>query len=253
MAELSSIVKFLNRELEIEAFDDESLNGLQIEGQEVVTTVAVAVDAAQGTVEAAIKRKADLLIVHHGLFWGKALPITGPRKALMQSLFDSKLSLYAAHLPLDAHLNLGNNYALARLLALSELEPFLPYRGRPIGCRGRNSLKLPLAQIEAKLSALPGAAQQVFALRFGPKIPESVGIVSGSGADALFRLRDEGIDTLITGEPKQFAYHFARDWGFNAIFAGHYATETLGVQEVGRLLQEKFSIDWFFIDHPTGI
>ena len=125
-------------------------------------------------------------------------------------------------------------------------------KGQAIGCRGVNARALSRAHFEKRLSGLTGAGP-VLTLPFGPDVPRAVGIVTGSGADALYQAEQNGIDTLITGEPRQFAYHFARERSLNVLFAGHYATETLGVRELGKALAGKFGMRELFLDHPTGI
>ena len=253
MGKLKDISEFLDQELQVNEFNDVSLNGLQIEGSREVSSIAVAVDSGLSIIEQAIELGAQLLIVHHGLFWGKPLAIHGAHKTLLEKCFNSGLSLYACHLPLDAHLKYGNNAALAKLIELENVQSAFNYQGKHIGVKGLNSKKLTFSDINSRLTSLPGATNDIHSLNFGPKVPASVGILSGSGADVLEEFNTTGFDTLITGESKQFAYHFSKDNKLNAIFAGHYATETLGVQELGKLLKSKFNVQWRFIDHPTGI
>lgn len=253
MAYLADITRFLSATLDLRDFPDSSLNGLQVEGREQVQHVATAVDAGLAVIEEAVKNQADLLIVHHGLFWEKTFALVGPMKNLFQTLFHAELSLFAVHLPLDAHSEYGNNFVLARMLGLTNVAPFVRYQGRYIGAKGQNSSPQSLVQLRDRLMELPGADPRMLTLDFGPTCPQMVGIISGSGADALYPCVEEGIDTLVTGEPRQFAYHFAKENKLNVIFAGHYATETVGVQELGKVLAAKFPVSWSFINHPTGI
>lgn len=252
MAKLSDIVCFLDETLNSKAFVDTSLNGLQIEASSDVQKVAVTVDAALETVRMAIKRNAHLLIAHHGLMWENSWAIVGAKRELVQGAFEHGLNVYASHLPLDAHVEYGNNFCLARLLQLSALELAFDYHGQKIGCLGTNTNKLSLADFEKHLLSLPGTSP-ILTLPFGPKIPERVGFISGSGAAGLYEFKKLGFDTFITGETRQTTYHFARENNLNVIFAGHYRTETIGVMELGKLLQKQFSVSWEFIDCPTGI
>ncbi len=257
MAELTEIVGYLNSSLRITEFADSSLNGLQVEGAATIQKVAVSVDAGQAVVQAAAKAGAQALIVHHGLFWSKPLAITGPHRETVSTLLQSQLNLLAYHLPLDAHAAWGNNFSLGRLLKLTNLQAAFPYRGSNIGCTGElasdGANKQTVEQLAEVLANLEGALKPPLTLAFGPKFPERIGIVSGAGADALYELPPLGIDTFITGEPRQFAYHFARENKLNVIFAGHYATETLGVIELGKALEKEFKTQWEFINLPTGI
>lgn len=253
MAKLQQIVSFLTSALEPDLYQDHSLNGVQVAGSADVNKLAVAVDACVETIEKSVATGVQMLLVHHGLFWGKPVPIQGPLRNAVKLLIENDISLYAAHLPLDAHSEYGNNFTLARLLGMSELEPSAEYYGRMIGCIGQNKAQLSLDGIRERLATLPGASKDMLMLKFGPEIPKRISIVSGSGADQLYHSEIESFDTLIAGEAKQFAYHYAKERGLNVIFAGHYATETVGVQELGKALQKSLGVPWTFIDVPTGI
>lgn len=247
-----SVIALLDSELCTESFPDSSLNGLQIEGCEEISAVAVAVDAGLAVLEAAIARKANLLIVHHGMIWDRPFAITESYRRKIGLAIEHGLNLYASHLPLDAHPQYGNNFGLATLLGLTDLQAAVPHRDRLIGCIGRNPSCRTLEEFAAQLRELPGAGDTL-TLGFGPTIPERICIVTGAGADTLQIAKREGFDTLITGEPRQSAYHYAKEHSLNLICGGHYATETIGVQALGRLLEQRFSLPWSFIDHPTGI
>lgn len=255
MANISraTLCEFLESQFNLGSWTDSSLNGVQIEGSETVTRVAVAVDAGLRVIERAVDEKADFLLVHHGLFWGKPVRIEGAHRKLLETAFRGGLTLYGAHLPLDAHQDWGNNFCLARLLELSDLEPAIPHGGGLIGCITTNKGRKTVAELTAGLSALPGARLPLLSLAFGPEVPERIAIVTGAGADVIYHAKDLGFDTLITGEPRQAVYHHACEQHLNALFGGHYATETIGVREVGRALEKHFGLPWIFIDEPTGI
>ncbi len=249
----SKLIKFLDQELLNASFPDIHLNGLQVEGHETIGKVGVAVDCGVSIIERAASEQIDLLIVHHGLIWDKPAAITGPLRRALELLIKNGINLYASHLPLDAHRELGNNFGLARLLGLAELVPAIPFKTVPIGCLGVNSCQTSLTGLVEILTKLPGALSPIFTLSFGPEIPERVCVVTGSGSDALYRAAEEGFDTLVTGEPRQFAYHFAKERNLNLLCAGHYATETIGVQCVAKEIERRWGVPWSFIHEPTGI
>ena len=194
----------------------------------------------------------SLLIVHHGLFWGSPLPIVSSHRQLVQKALDGGLSLYASHLPLDAHPVLGNNFQLGKHLGFENLSQAFEYKGQLLGCLIENKNAVSLKDIEKDLSTLDGAGQHK-TLAFGLKTPEKILVVTGSAADSLYEAQALGFDTLITGEPKQFAFHYCKERNLNAVFAGHYATETLGVKALGNLLKQEEGIETEFLDIPTGI
>ena len=253
MALLTEISSFLFEELKIRQFQDSSVNGIQIEGKSEVKKVCVAVDSGLSIIEAAVLKGADLLFVHHGQFWGGGPPIVGVHKEIVETILKNQLTLFACHLPLDADVELGNNFALARLLGLTSLGRCFDYSGQLLGCKGLNSPDQTLQDIKSKLLNLPGGNAPIVECLFGPSQPRKIAICSGAAADEIYKFEYEGFDTFITGEPRQFAYHFCKERKLNAIFAGHYRTETLGVRLVGERLKQKFGIEFEFIDEPTGI
>lgn len=253
MAELCAILDYISGEMQCDVFQDASLNGLQIEGNQTVNHLAVCVDAAVSTVEKAADIGADALLVHHGIFWGKPFPISGAKRRLIETALRNNLSLIAMHLPLDAHPTLGNNAILAELLELDDRRSAIPYGGKALACIGENRRAHTREVLLQKLAELPGAVPQFTRLCFGPAVPQRVCVISGSAADALYEFEKEGFDTFISGEPKQFAYHFCKENRLNAFFPGHYATETVGVKALADNIAKSFSIPWTFIDEPTGI
>jgi dinuclear metal center YbgI/SA1388 family protein len=249
-ASRDAIVAWLDEYLAIAEWHDKSLNGLQVEGRSTVAKVALAVDAAVATFEMAARAKADFVIVHHGLFWGSPAPIVGPLRARIAQLLEAEISLYAAHLPLDAHLEVGNNVVLARFLELEALEPFGRYEGREIGFRGRLRDPTEPAVLAGRLEALLGVRPDHLA--FGDGLIERVAIVSGDASELIPEAAASGIDAFITGETSHVAWHVAREHGLHVLFAGHYATETLGVRALGDRLATEFGVEGVFLDIPTG-
>ncbi len=245
----------LNSTLETDRFAeiDASANGLQVECDGEISHVAVAVDAAVETVERAIEQDADMLLTHHGLFWGGMERLTGRAYQRIAPLIEHNVGLYAAHLPLDGHQTLGNAAGVGDIIELTEREPFGRYDGEFIGQAG--SLPEPVhieTLVERLAPALDTGGELIQTLQFGPEEVSEVAIVTGSGVDWLDEAIEAGTDVLLTGEGKQSVYHKAREADISVILAGHYATETFGVQAVGERLSE-WGIETSFIDHPTGL
>ena len=248
---LAEIVGFLDEYLDVDRFPDypNALNGLQVEGPERVGRFAVAVDASEAVIEAT-RDRADLLIVHHGLFWSGLQPLTGPHFRRIALLVGSETALYSAHLPLDGHSEAGNAAVLARRLGLASLQPFGEYQGRHIGWSG-TLRETPLADLAAALAAL--TRERVQTLPGGPATVTAVGIVTGGGASMLHEAAARGLDVLITGEASHHHAVEAAETGVSVLLGGHYATEVWGVRAVRRLLEDRFGIKGRFVDSPTGL
>lgn len=250
----TELVHFLYQRLDMAPFDgvDISLNGLQVGPKErEIRRVAVAVDACMASFEAAAALGADLLLVHHGLFWGRSLAIAGAHYDRVKFLMDHDLSLFAAHLPLDAHPELGNNARMAKLLGMRTLQPFGSWKGLNVGFRG----ELPEARSAEVLARTLGfsSADGLRILPFGPKEIRTVGIVSGGAADDVYGALELGLDAFITGECEHQVYHDCEERGITMICGGHYASEVFGVQAVGKMLQEELGLDAAFVAIPTAL
>ena len=249
--ELSRLVAWLDTYLETDAFEDVSLNGLQVEGQPEVNKVAVAVDSSLTTFEQAAEVGADLLIVHHGLFWGQPLPLTGMHGRRVRYLLEHNLSLYASHLPLDAHREVGNNWGLARILGMDDLEPFGHWGKRAIGVKGRFPNAVTLRELADTLEKELGESVLVHA---GGKLElDTLGIISGAAARDVATAADEGLDAFLTGEPKHETFYDAFERGIDALYAGHYMTETVGVSLLADKIEQEFGLATEFILLPTGL
>lgn len=245
------LVDYLDEFLQVRAIEDSSNNGLQVGGVDRVTRLAFAVDASLASFEAASAASAQLLIVHHGLFWGKPVMVTGIHRRRLQILLDAGISLYAAHLPLDFHEQVGNNVTLARWLKLDEVEPFGDYRGLPTGTAGRLPRPCSLEQFTAQVEQSLGEPV-LRAWSFGPKTVQKVGIVSGGAGSLVSQAADAGVDVYLTGEVSHAAYHEARELGMNVVFGGHYATETAGLKSLAEHLSNRFGLETIFLDLSTG-
>jgi len=244
------LVDHLDAYLNIRAIDDSSQNGLQVEGRARVTKIAYAVDASVRTIRAAAGSGADMLLVHHGILWGAPERIVGNLYQRLSLLVRHGVSLYAAHLPLDCHPDVGNNAELARLLGLDIVGTFAEYRGTEIGTLAQTARALRRDALRKRLERLLGTPVEM--LPFGPARIGRVGLVSGRAAQFAEEAKRRGCDLFVTGESSHAAFDQAREAGINVIFGGHYATETLGVKALKRHLETTFSITGRFISAPTG-
>jgi dinuclear metal center YbgI/SA1388 family protein len=245
------LVSYLDEYLQIRAIEDSSNNGLQVGGTDQVTRLAFAVDASLATFEAAHTAGAQMLIVHHGLFWSRPIMVTGIHLRRLRTLLDAGLSLYAAHLPLDYHEEVGNNATLARWLELEGVEQFGDYKGYPIGFAGRLSQPCSLEQFAAQVEQSLG--EPVLRIwPFGPGTVQKVGIVSGGAGPLVSQAADAGVDVYLTGEVSHIAYHEARELGVNVVYGGHYGTETAGLKSLAEHLSDRFGLETIFLDLSTG-
>jgi dinuclear metal center YbgI/SA1388 family protein len=248
---LSTIVRHcdqLLRTAEIKDYDG-AVNGLQTENYGTVTRIAATVDASLATVRMAVRAGADLLLVHHGLFWGPSHPWTGKRYELLRLLLENNLAVYSSHLALDAHPRLGNNARLCQLLRLQGLRPFFFSHGQFIGFQSKT--KVSRMDLTRRLQHATGARPLV--IPAGPEICQRIGIVTGGAGGDLKRAAEEGVDTFVTGEGPHWTYAMAEELGVNVLYGGHYATETFGVKALAAYLSRKFKVPWVFLDHPTGL
>jgi dinuclear metal center YbgI/SA1388 family protein len=291
---LESILQYLEGYLGVSTHPDypTALYGLQIEGRPEVQRLAVAVDASVASIEAAVELGADLMIVHHGLFWGGLQPLTGRHLARIRPLIESGTSLYSCHLPLDAHVEVGNCALLARSIGVEPEQRFAPYQGVPIGWWGRLPEALELGALEERVRAAvdgrgrgaaggpggsggPGGtagataggwvhatadaaaraipAGSIHTIAGGPARIERVGVVTGGGASFVRDAAALGLDAFVTGEGPHHTYFDAVELGIHVLLAGHYATETFGVKALAAHLEERFGLEWTFIDQPTGL
>jgi dinuclear metal center YbgI/SA1388 family protein len=252
-ASLSDILAELDRLLAPERFDDYCVNGLQVPGPELVSTLATGVSANAQLFELAAVERAELLVVHHGLFWGSGVRTLDPLlKHRLQLLFDANMALAAYHLPLDAHQRLGNNALIAQALEASELEPFAHHHGQQVGFIARlPGDGLEAQELFARVHTLTAREPLVF--EYGPALVRRVAIVSGGGADYTADAAAAGAQALLTGEVSERTMAQAHECGVHVIAAGHHATETFGVRRVGEHLAERFQLRHIFLDVPNPV
>lgn len=248
---LTDVVRYCDRTLRTSEINDYpgAVNGLQVENDGRVTRIAAAVDASLSTIKLAIATRADLLVVHHGLFWSPRQPWTGKNHELLRLLLGNNLAVYSSHLPLDLHPKLGNNARLCAALGLARPTPFFESKGQSIGLRV--SARIERAELVRRLEAAVGASPIV--VPGGPSTCRAIGIVTGGAGEELKRAAAEGIDTFITGEGPHWTFALAEELGVNLLYGGHYATETFGVKALAADLSRRFRVPWSFIDYPTGL
>ena len=253
-ADLATVVAAMERELRVGEVPDYpgALNGLQLASRSgTVTRVAVAVDACEPVIRRAVAAGADLLLVHHGLFWSGAQRIEGAVFRKLATAMDGGLAIYSSHLPLDVHPVLGNNAQLAAALGLRNAEPFFCWKGIKLGLRATVDMERE-ALVARVRTAVGGGAVHV--CPGGPSRVRRLGIVTGGAGAEIAAAAAEGIDTFLTGEGPHWSYTLAEELGVNVLYAGHYATETFGVRALGRWLEKKFRLPpVVFLDHPTGL
>ncbi len=254
MTTRNDLVDFLNRTLDLSSFSgDISNNGLQIEGKDEVKKILFAVDGCLEVFEYAAENGCDFIFVHHGISWGGGLKRwTGMDAKRFSVLFRNQISLYAAHLPLDAHPLYGNNAVLADMVGLSERTPFFEYDGVKIGFSGTLQVNRTLQEIANELGGnletepiLRGDASQI--------IRKAAIVSGGGGADSIFAAKAAGCDLLITGELEHIMHHPAQELGVAIIALGHYASETTGPLAMQKLISENFDVETLFAEVPTGL
>jgi dinuclear metal center YbgI/SA1388 family protein len=257
MATVADIARDLDALLRTAEIPDyaNALNGIQVETTADIVKVAAAVDVRERTIQGARDAGANLLLVHHGLFWSGVQPLRGPYLRRIRALLDGRIALYASHLPLDAHPELGNNALLARELELTPQGGFARHKTTEIGVMG--SASVPTLELLGRITT--------FAERHGGTVRNSViapgrvtrswGICTGAGAssETLREAAERGIDTLIVGEGPHHTVVDAEELGVVVMYAGHYATETLGVTALARYVGEAHGIPWTFVAAPTGL
>src|SRR4051794_36014400 len=248
MTTLDTLIGHLDELLNPQFFEDHGPNGLQVPGSAEVGTVATGVSAGTELFERAAAEGADLVLVHHGLFWeGPPRALDRPAKRRLQLLFDHDMSLAAYHLPLDGHREHGNNALLAAGLGATVTDSF----AGGIGVTARWPEPIAAAELERRVTEL--TARDPLAILWAPERVETIAIVSGGGQGSLADAIAAGHDAFLTGEASERNFNEAREAGIHFLAAGHYATETLGVRRLGDLLAERFGIRHVFIDVPNPI
>lgn len=249
--DLQEVTSYLDDYLRVADVPDSThaLNGLQVANGGTVTRIAAAVDATERTIQAAAASGCDLLLVHHGLFWSGAEPVTGRRYRKLKGLFDGGVAVYSAHIPLDIHPEVGNSVVLAREIGIAPVGTWGEYRGVHLGVWGR----LPLLReaLCARLDELLGG--RVRLVPGGPERVERVGVATGGAAQLIREAAQLRLDAFVTGEGSHHSYFDAVEERVNVYYGGHYATETWGVRALATHLENRFGLPWTFLDQPTGM
>jgi dinuclear metal center YbgI/SA1388 family protein len=253
MTHIEQLIAALDELLQPAGFRDLGPNGLQVPGAREVTRVVTGVSARRELCERAVELGAQLVLVHHGLFWDfQPTGLSPLQAARLRPLFKHDISLAAYHLPLDAHPELGNNALLAAALGCEAQRPFGDYKGTPIGRAGTFAGEgISPDDLRARVHEATG--REPLLLGAGPPRIRTIGIVSGSAADTLHEAAAQGLDAFLTGEPREHITAEAEELGLHFVAAGHYATETFGVRALGDLLAERFGIEHTFVDLPNPV
>ncbi|MEO7101469.1 MAG: Nif3-like dinuclear metal center hexameric protein [Luteolibacter sp.] len=251
MVALDDLVTFLDKELRTTSIPDYpgAMNGLQLANPGQVCRIVAAVDASLPVIEAAAEGGAGLLIVHHGMFWQGARPVTGAFYRKLKTAMEAGLAIYSSHLPLDVHPTLGNNIRLAEAIGMLNPTPFFDHKGLALGLRGGwSGTRQKLADALTKAVGGP-----VHLCPGGPENIKCVALITGGAGSEVEKVSAYDVDTFITGEGPHWSYPLGEELGMNLFYAGHYATETFGVQALASALSEQFQIPWSFVDRPTGL
>ena len=251
MIETRAVVEYLNDFLRVAEIGDASLNGLQVQGPDEINKIAFAVDYSSRAAKLAAEEGAQLLVVHHGLFWGKEQPITGLLYHRVREMFELGVGLYAVHLPLDVHPEVGNGISVCNSLDLEGLELFGSSHGVNVGLRGVLPEPYNIDDFVGKLRTLFGEGVTEF--RFGPSKVISVGVVTGGGSSMIDQAVVAELDAFVTGEVKHGAYFIGEEGGVNLYACGHYATELTGIKALMAHIEDEFDVETILIDIPTGL
>ncbi len=247
----NELTGFLDRLLKIDEFTDLGPNGLQVEGREDVNKIVTGVSASVELFEKAIEKKADAVIVHHGLIWNFERPLyRGGYKKRVKLLLENEINLYGYHLPLDAHESIGNNIGIARLLELQDIEPFGEYKGQFVGFKGRLDgidEKEMFTIIQQRIN------KKALFFPYGPSKINHVGVISGGAQKEVQQAVLQDLDMFITGEVSEHTLHLVKEEGLHFVAAGHHATERFGIKALGNLLKEKFNIDVEYVEIPNPV
>ncbi|MGH7461020.1 MAG: Nif3-like dinuclear metal center hexameric protein [Longimicrobiales bacterium] len=248
---LDALVAYLDEYLKTSDIPDypHALNGLQVESTRPIGKIGVAVDASERALEAAVAAGCDLLIVHHGLFWSGLQPVVGRSYRKLKTCLDHGLAVYASHIPLDLHPEVGNSMVLARALGVDTQGDWGEYRGLKIGVWG--SLSCSRDELTARMEQVLGGP--VLLLPGGGTRIARLGVITGSAATYIneaIRLR---LDAFVTGEGAHHTFFDATEGGLNVYFGGHYRTETWGVKALAQHIEQRLGIPWEFFDQPTGL
>ena len=246
-----SLISFLYDYFDIANISDASQNGLQVDcDKDDIGKIAFAVDATLDSIREAAECKADMLFVHHGLFWSHSLTITGSHYNRIAELIRNNIALFGAHLPLDLHKEVGNNAVMAKKLGLADIKEFGIYKGIHIGCIGTHKQGLTIDEC-SKLLGFDNE-NDMKSYEFSKRKNKRIAIVSGGAANDVEQAATAEADLFISGEHCHMAYAIAKESGVNMLLGGHYKSEVFGVQATSQMLKSKFpELECVFLDLPS--
>lgn len=250
MINITTINNYLKEILDPDNITDYAINGIQVECDGIIKKAGFAVDASISSIKKAIENNCNLLIVHHGFFWGSPLAITGTHKKRLELLLKNNIGLVAYHLPLDRHQELGNNACILKQIGINELIPFGYSKGKAIGFRGELNKALNIERIIEKLNF---PKESINYLDFGNKDIKKIAVMSGTGGRYFSEAIENEIDLYITGDSDHILYYTAQENKINILFGGHYQTEIQGINALKNELEKKFQLETCFFDLPTGL
>ena len=250
---LEKIVKYLDEFLNVSNVSDAALNTLQIEGCEELETIGLAVDFCMQTIQAAIDNKCQMLICHHGQFWPSLGALTGSTYKRVKMMMDNNISLYASHLPLDMHPEIGNNAVIMKMLDLKYKDTFAMYHGQKIGIIAESERLQELNAFQKNFDKIFDTESILIKSDNGKAQIKTVGIVSGGAAKEVEEASNLGLDLYITGEPSHAEFHMVKEGNTHMLCGGHYKTEATGIQALGKNLEQNFGLKTIFFDIPTGL
>ena len=232
-----------------------AVNGIQLSNQSPIRKITAAVDFSTRAVQGAIASEGNLLLVHHGMFWGGLEPLTGSHYRRIRMLIEADIAVYASHLPLDRHPTLGNNALLANELGLEPSAPFARFEETFIGLCGESDIETATLVASARQFArVHGGDLRTSSMQAGRRTRKwAICTGAGASAETLREASTMGVDTLIVGEGPHWTAIHAEENDLVIIYAGHYATETLGVSALAKHLGERYDLPWNFVDAPTGL
>lgn len=253
MHTIYTIEKELKALLDPLGMNDVAINGLQVANNgAAIERIGFAVDASLASIDRSIEEGCNLLITHHGFYWGKPFAITGNFYTRIQKMLSHNLGLIAFHLPLDVHPVYGNNAQIIALYEPKEMRPFGNYKGQAIGYQGELASSITKSQVLEILGVEEGIGNVNY-LDFGKKEIKSIAVVSGGAPWEVLTAIDEGVDLYITGDSAHELYHVAKEHEINLLYAGHYHTEIFGVKALQKFIEENYKIETCFFDIPTGL
>ncbi|MFY7993183.1 MAG: Nif3-like dinuclear metal center hexameric protein [Bacteriovoracaceae bacterium] len=249
MISQAQLHQYINQLLSSAQFEDYCPNGLQVEGKKEIKKIAFAVSATQESIDSAIQWGADALVVHHGIFWkyAGARPVTGAWGERVKRLIKNDINLYGYHLPLDAHIEVGNAATLARLIDLTELAPFGEYKRQPLGVKGIFKTPLQAKDLKSKLEGILSHEVKLATPDENATI-RTMGIITGGANNEWTEAMKAGLDSYLTGEISEYNWHDAKEAGIHYFAGGHHATEKFGIQSLMKKIELELKLDCRFFD-----